>query len=170
MTEEEIQALKTELDTTKTELESVRGELGAAQGERDTFKDSIAVFEQAVASKDTEIATLTAEKESLRVSIKAESQQIVTDLTDSYNLAVAAYKNAVGQANPAVPGELITGDTIEAIDNSLLGAKTLVDQVRTAIEAEIAAGRVPAGAPVRTEPDLSTLSPREKIQYAITKS
>ena len=70
-------------------------------------------------------------------------------------------------ANPTVPAELITGDTIDAVDQSLESAKSLVSTVRATIEAEIAAGKVPAGAPPRTPPDLSSLSPREKIQYAV---
>jgi hypothetical protein len=63
--------------------------------------------------------------------------------------------------------ELITGDTIESINESLKKAKTLVSQVRQGLETEIAGAKIPAGAPPRTPPDLSALSPREKIQYAI---
>ncbi|HEX74267.1 MAG TPA: hypothetical protein G4N93_03875 [Dehalococcoidia bacterium] len=176
MTEEEIQALKDELETTKsalgetkTELESVRGELGTAQGERDTYKDSISAkedtitqLEQAVASKDSDILILK--------QAASDSDVIASEAKQSLANAVSSYKTTLSQANPAIPVHLITGDTIEAIDESLVSAQTMVDQVRTTIEAEIAAGRVPAGAPARTPPDLSALSPREKIQYAITKS
>ena len=81
--------------------------------------------------------------------------------------AVASYKTLVAQLNPEVLEELITGDTIEVINQSLEKAKTLISRVRQGLEAEITAGKVPAGAPVRTPPDLSALSPREKINYAI---
>ncbi len=81
--------------------------------------------------------------------------------------AVASYKAVVVQTNPEVIEELISGDTIEAISESLEKAKTLVSRVRQGVEAEISLAKVPAGAPERTSPDLSTLSPREKIQYAI---
>ena len=176
MTEEEIQALTTELESTKTELEGVQAEKEILVSEKDTiaaelesFKSSfgakeaaITELEQTVASRDGEIATL---KQGM-----VEANEKFTSLQESLSQVAFAYKTAVAQANPGVPGELITGDTIEAIDQSLESAKTLVAQVRTTIEAEIAAGKVPAGAPARTPPDLSALSPREKIQYAISKS
>lgn len=82
---------------------------------------------------------------------------------------VAAYKALVVRSNPGIPAELISGDTIEAIARSLESAGTLVAKVRQSIEAEIASGKVPAGAPARTVPDLESLSPREKIQYGISK-
>jgi len=167
MTDEEVQALNTELESTRTELEGIKAEKETLSSELETKGAAITELEQAVATKDSTLVTLTAEKEALGVSIKAESQRTIDDLTDSYNLAVTAYKTALSHINPAVPGELITGDTIEAIDQSLENAKTLVNQVRQVVEAEIAAGKVPAGAPARTPPDLSALSPREKIQYAI---
>lgn len=184
MTEEEIKALQAELEgikaelvTTKTDLDTTKAEL---QGAKDIFVEKETAFtelEQSVAAKDAEIVTLKqtvstgeADKATLALTIKAETQQAVTDLTDSYTEAVSAYKAVVASANPAVPVQLITGDTIEAVDASLESAVALVTQVRLAVEADIAAGKVPAGAPPRTAPDLSTLSAREKIAYAVTKS
>jgi hypothetical protein len=81
--------------------------------------------------------------------------------------AVAAYKELVVQANPGVLAELITGDTIDEVNESLENARILMDRVRQEIEAEAAKTRVPAGAPQRAPLDLSALSPREKIKYAI---
>jgi hypothetical protein len=91
----------------------------------------------------------------------------LTTISNSLTEAVANYKTTVLQANPEVIEELISGDTIESINESLSKAKTLVSKVRQGVEAEISLAKVPAGAPERTSPDLSALSPREKIQYAI---
>ena len=169
MTEEEIQALQTELESTRTELEGVKAEKETLVSEKDTLAAeleakaaTVTMLEQTVGEKDGEIATL---KQTV-----VEVDDKFTSLNDSLSQAVSAYKTAVAQANPTIPGELITGDTIEAVDQSLESAKSLVSAVRASIEAEIAAGKVPAGAPARTPPDLSALSPREKIQYAISKS
>jgi hypothetical protein len=63
--------------------------------------------------------------------------------------------------------ELISGDTIEAVNESLEKAKNLIGRVRQGIETEISRARVPAGAPERRPPDLSALSPSEKILYGI---
>jgi len=116
-------------------------------------------LEQTVANLDSEVATLK--------QAAAESEEKLTTINHSLAEAVASYKALVAQLNPEVLEELITGDTIEAINESLEKAKTLVSRVRQGLEAGITAGKVPAGAPIRTPPDLSALSPREKINYAI---
>ncbi|MDD5082728.1 MAG: hypothetical protein PHU08_05075, partial [Dehalococcoidales bacterium] len=78
-----------------------------------------------------------------------------------------SYKSIVARANPGVLPELITGDTIGQVDESLEKARGFVARIRQGIEAEAAGTKVPAGAPPRQGFRLSGLSPREKIQYAI---
>ena len=119
----------------------------------------IADLEQMIADRDSEIATL---KQTM-----AESDKALDDVKNSLAQAVASYRAQVVQANPDIPDELITGDSIEAIDQSLESAQALVSRVKKGLEVEASKTRVPAGAPQRTPPDLSALSPREKIQYAI---
>jgi ABC-type transporter Mla subunit MlaD len=119
----------------------------------------ISKLEQAMADKDKQIAAL---KQSA-----AELEPRLAELEDSLAQAVSSYRALVVQANPGVPEELITGDSIEAIDSSVTAAQTLVEKVKKELEAEIAGAKIPAGAPLRTPVDLSTLSPQEKIQYAI---
>jgi len=116
-------------------------------------------LEQAVASKDSEIATLK--------QAEAELEERLTTASNSLAEAVTSYKTMAIQANPEVIEELVSGDTIESINESLNKAKALVSKVRQGLETEISLAKVPAGAPERTSPDLSALSPREKIQYAI---
>jgi chromosome segregation ATPase len=170
MTDEEIQALQTELESTRTELEGIKAERETLINDLEARSASNIALEQELADKVVENESLSASITELEQKVadkQSETQRIIDDLTDSFTKAVFAYKTAISQANPGVPGELITGDTIEAIDQSLESAKSLVAQVRSTLEAEIAAGKVPAGAPARTPPDLSALSPREKIQYGI---
>ena len=97
----------------------------------------------------------------------AESDEQGKQLGDSLAQAVESYKALVISVHPDVPAELISGDTIKAIDESLIKAKDLVNKVRQGLEAEAMQARFPSGAPVRTPPDLSALSPKEKIQYAM---
>ncbi len=183
MTDEEVQALQNELkatqgelETTKTELEGIKAEKEALASDKETLRVESATLAGELETKAaaiTELEQAIGERDSEIVTFKqgtVESVEKVTSLQESLNLAVSAYKTAVAQANLAVPGELITGDTIEAVDQSLESSKSLVSTVRASIEAEIASGKVPAGAPARIAPDLESLSPREKIQYAITKS
>ena len=106
----------------------------------------------------------------------AQREAVITEINaaagaakQSLAEALAAYKALVVRSNPVVFAELISGDSFAAINNSLESAKALIAKVRQSVEAEIAAGKVPAGAPVRTVPDLENLSSREKIQYALSK-
>ena len=123
-------------------------------------KDSrISELEQAIADRDNQIAPL---RQSL-----AELEQRLSELETSLSQAVSSYRALMIKSNPGVPEELITGDSIEAIDKSVADSRNLVDKVRKELEAEIAKARVPAGAPQRTAIDFSALSPKEKIQYAM---
>jgi len=138
------------------ELENLIAQKDQELASRDT---RISELEQAAASLESEIATL---KQAV-----AESDDSLNKLNESLKQAVVSYKTLVIQSNPDVPDELVTGDSIEAITDSLASAKELVTKIRKGMEAEVSLARVPIGAPERTAPDLSALSPREKIQYAI---
>ena len=149
MTDEEIQALQDELKVAREELNSLKA-----------GKESlVSELETAVSEKDSEITTL---KQTV-----ADDNRKFEALNESLSQAATAYKTLVVKASPGVIEELITGNTITEINQSLENAKTLISKVRGGIEQEIASGKVPAGAPQRILPDLSALSPREKIQYAI---
>jgi uncharacterized coiled-coil protein SlyX len=140
--EDEVAALRQQNEALARELETRTAQL-----------------EQKLAGKDAEIATLT---QSLN-----EARRTLDELGKALPRAVAAYKELVLQANPGLLPELITGDTIEAVDESLKQARALMERVRREMEAEAAKTRVPAGSPQRAPLDLSALSAREKIQYAI---
>jgi seryl-tRNA synthetase len=118
-----------------------------------------AQFEQAIAEKENEIAVLRKSDGELKEKLSAVSKAL--------NEAVAGYKNRVLELNPEIAEELISGETVEAVNVSLEKAINLVGRVKKSVEKEISNIRVPAGAPGRRASDLSGLSPREKIQYAI---
>lgn len=127
---------------------------------------TITELEGLVAQKDEELTKTNARITELEQAV-AESEEKLTIIQNSLAEAVAGYKAMVVQANPEVLEELVTGDTVDSINDSLSKAKTLVSRVRQGLETEISGAKIPAGAPQRTPPDLSALSPREKIQYAI---
>lgn len=155
---------------------SPEGELGQSEASRERVADLeslIAQKDQELASRDARISELeeaVANLESEIAALKqvvAESDGNLNELNESLNQAVASYRTLVIQSNPDVPEELVAGDNIEAIADSLASARELVTKIRKGMEAEISLARVPIGAPERTAPDLSALSPREKIQYAV---
>ncbi len=143
-------------ETRAVELESL---LAQKDEELARVKARLTELEQTLVAKDSEVAAV---KQS-----QSELEARLTTLNGSLAEAVTAYKTMVVQANPEVVAELVTGDTIESVNESLGKAKVLISKVKQGMEAEISLARVPAGAPERTLPDLSALSSREKIQYAI---
>ena len=119
----------------------------------------ISELEQALAERDEQIEDL---KQSL-----AGLEAKLTGLAEERAKAIASYREQVVGANPDLPEELISGDSVEEIDKSLASARALIDRVRERLEMEIAGSKIPAGAPLRAPADLSALSPQEKIHYAM---
>ena len=159
MVTDQERELTEELEATTKELEGLKQERENLAQELKSKDTQIIKLEQALASKDSEIATL---KQAV-----AETDSKLTEVSNALSQAVASYKALIVESNPGVLAELITGDTIEEVNESLKNARVLINRVRQEMEAEASRTKIPAGAPQRAQLDLSTLSPREKIQYAI---
>ncbi len=106
------------------------------------------------------------EIEGLKTSLSAEHTQTEA-LNRKLEAAIESYRRLVIRANPDLPEELISGDSIEGIDESLKKARNIATRIRTEIEEAAKRNSIPAGAPVRSEENGANLSPREKIQYAM---
>lgn len=162
------------------EVERTGEENGGEQ--TDDRGEETARLEELVARKDEEILNISRRLDELKRVIgerdeeisalkqsAAETEEKLAAANSSLSEAVAGYRAAVAQANPEIVEELITGDSIEAVNQSLEEARKLVSRVKQELETQISLARIPAGAPERAAPDLSGLTPREKIQYAIGK-
>jgi len=147
MAEEELQSIEGNSDGAEEQAEA-----SAAEGER--------------------IQALEARLAQLEAAIEEEVQrrgQEAAALKEQLGATVGRYREMALAKAPEVPEELVKGETVEEIDASLAAAQALVERVKKQMEARAAAERVPTGAPARTPPDLSALSPREKIAYALSK-
>jgi predicted RNase H-like nuclease (RuvC/YqgF family) len=147
------------VDGEGTETESLQRENEALASELESRGATIIRLEQNLAAKDEEITAL--KKDS------SEAKQALDEMGKAIPQAVADYKEITIQANPGLPAELITGDTIEAVKGSVKNARAIMEKVRQEMEAAAAKTRIPAGAPRRAPLDLSGLSAREKIQYGL---
>lgn len=159
MVTEKEQEKSDEIETGGDETDILKQENEALTRELKSRDAAIIRLEQTLATKDSEIVAL---KQALD-----EAERKLAELSQALSQAVASYKALVVQANPGVLAELITGETVEEVNESLKNAQALIDRVRQEMEAEASKTRIPAGAPQRAPLDLSALSPREKIQYAI---
>ena len=142
-----------------SQITGLERRLAESQQELDTRDERIARLEEVITSKDGEAETLRQQS----AEAAENSQRLQDQLSDS----LAEYRALATETNPELPPELLAGDTIAAVKESLEKARSLVGRVRQGLEAEAVASRIPAGAPGRTPPDLSGLSPSQKIKYAI---
>ena len=103
-------------------------------------------------------------------TLVTERDSEISGLRQQVELAVSRYRNALIAGAPDLPEELVQGTSIEELDRSMESARKIVEKVASRIEARAPEARVPSGAPARRPADVSGLSPREKILYAINKS
>jgi hypothetical protein len=83
--------------------------------------------------------------------------------------AIDAYKTLLINSNPEIVPELISGDNLEDLDNSLTRARELTGKIKNNLATHSQHTRIPAGAPERGAEDISGLSAREKISRGIER-
>ena len=81
--------------------------------------------------------------------------------------AAERYRELALKAEPALPAEIIAGETVADIDASLERARAIAAKVRERIDSETRAMHIPAGGAARRTRDLSTMSAIEKIRYGL---
>jgi chromosome segregation ATPase len=161
MNDEEITVLQAEVDGARKEVEELKGQLGEKDATLGELQCQLA---EAVASNEASEQELA----SLRASLDEKDAQLAAT-AETLTQAMEKYRASLIAANPEIPEEMLIGDSIADIDASVDKAQGLVSRVRTKLEQELRVTSVPAGAPQRSGPDLSSMSPREKIQYALGK-
>ena len=90
-------------------------------------------------------------------------------LKEQLQVAAAKHRLLLLSGAPEIPEELVSGETVDEVEKSLAAAREVVDKVKIKLEAKLLTERVPAGAPPRSSADLSTLSPKDKIAYALSR-
>jgi len=109
-------------------------------------------------------AALVEAKKSLEIRT-GENDRLKAALDD----AVSAYRRLAVGSSPLYSDDMISGSSVEEIDASIKKVNGLIKKMRSSIEAELKELTIPAGAPERSAPDTSGLSPREKIKQGLEK-
>lgn len=122
-----------------------------------------------IASLESSVSAKIAELAEARKMVDAQAADCAA-LKASHDDAIKAYRRLAASSNPLFSEELIGGTTIAEIDASMAKIADLVSKVRSRVEADIQAAIVPAGAPQRSAPDISNLSPRDKIKLALEEN
>lgn len=84
---------------------------------------------------------------------------------ERHRAVLARLRDAILAAEPALPPELVQGDTLEALEANAESARQAVRRIREAVARE--APQVPAGAPGRTV--TQPLSAWEKIRAGVAR-
>ena len=124
--------------------------------------DRITSLEADMQAKDEELNTV-------KVQL-SEKDTGFTSLAAEKDTAVEAYKDLIRKTNPVIPADMITGAGIADINASLENANNLVNRIKAKVDENNADNSIPAGAPGRTELDISSMSTREKISYGLQQS
>jgi flagellar biosynthesis/type III secretory pathway protein FliH len=131
---------------------------------------TISEAEQALTARVAELEAQAAEKDAAlneaKKTLDAQAQDFGV-IKMGYDEAVTAYRKLAVSSNPVFSEELITGSTIAEVDASMKKVNDLAAGIKTRLEAELKETIIPAGAPERSGPDTSGMSPREKIKAGI---
>jgi hypothetical protein len=106
------------------------------------------------------------------VKEQTEIEQIKTRLAKlegDLEKAISGYRLMLISQNPDILPELVQGESIEALERSLATARELTARMKQKLEQQMAAERIPAGAPARSTADPENLSSYEKIRYGLEK-
>jgi hypothetical protein len=138
---------------------TLEDELAAARAEVERLSEVAADTHARLAQMEAALTNARAVEDSLKREL--------VEARDRERTATLKYKDAILATEPWLPADMVAGDTLMEIDESLAQARRTVAQVRQQIDEQAQAGRVPAGAPPRRAPDTATLSPLEKIKLGL---
>jgi len=124
-----------------------------------TTESRIRELEELLSARDTEIADLRQSQQALREDL--------TRAQTEGGAVLNGYRELLLSVHPGITPEMLSGNNIAAINESLAKARQmLVKMIQTVLQ-ELAQSRVPSGAPGRQHPETTDLTPREKINYAV---
>ena len=149
------------LEALRAEAERSRGEAARADARAaEAFAESEALREQ------LRVANATSEQAGADI---ASLQAQVAAAGDRGRADAARYRQLVLEADRELPEHLIAGESIDEVEESRAAARAIVGRVRSLMEEQSQAARVPAGAPVRGEPDIGSMTPEQKIRYGLSR-
>ncbi len=159
MSNDELTSTQDELAATKAELEQLQVTTADREARTSHLESELA---EALAELATAQDTATARE--LELGGLSERTQALESQAQS---AAQRYRELALRVAPELPEELVTGETVEEVEQALQRARETVSNVRGHLESQAQSGRVPVGAPPRSGPDLSGMSSEEKIHYGL---
>lgn len=156
------------------QIEALQVATADAEARAATARAELDEARRQAAEVEEQMARISEEREAAYGELSQTREALSTAQT-AVREAAAKYRAAALAAAPDIPEDLVPdGEDIEEIDRRIEAARAIVNRVREKLEAQTAEQarglRVPAGAPVRRAPDLSGLSPDEKIRLGLQQA
>ena len=165
-------ALTTEMESGTNVGESVGMETEEASQEQpeDALSERdrrLSGLEEALGQRDARIAHLEAALGEAEDAAKRRDEEM-EGVNARLAQAVELYRGSLLASEPDVPEDMVQGSTVEVVQESLARVRQMVEKVRGRLEARASLERTPLGVPARSAPDLSALSPQEKILVGLS--
>lgn len=158
-------------------------QLAGAHADIERLQELVAAAEARALSSEERGQRLERELEQARLALNEHEQELAlraeTDLQmtarlqtlqDQAQRGVECYREAILAREPDLPADLLSGDTIEAVEASLAQARQTVARVRQHLEQQAQTLKVPNGAPARSSPQAGDLSAAEKIRFGMQQA
>jgi chromosome segregation ATPase len=160
--EEQLAAAQADIDQLQARLADAEASTLTREGELADVRRQLEAARQDIATRDASLASQIEELASTRGSL--------ADAEARSRNSASRYREIVLSHEPDLPADLVSGETVTEIDEALARARQTVAQVRQHIEQQAQVLRVPTGAPTRGSPDLSSLTPSEKIRLGLQQA
>ena len=156
----QIEALQSTAADAEARAATLQERLSDSEAELTRLREAEGVAESRIVEAETASETARQDLEQTRTDLEASR----TQLRD----ATVKYRQKRLASAPEIPAELVPeSDSLEQIERDFESAQRVVGELRQKLEdeadAEKRSARVPPGSPTRRAPDVSSLSPTEKI-------
>ncbi len=156
------------------QIEALQAAAADAEARAATARSDLAESREHAADVELQLAQAASDREAAYGEL-SEAREALSSARTTIREAAAKYRAAVLASAPDIPEDLVPeAEDIAEIDRGIEAARRVVGRVREKMEEETAeqarALRVPAGAPVRRAPDVSALSPEDKIRLGLQQA
>jgi chromosome segregation ATPase len=152
-----------------TEVAEMEERLAEAEARIERLQSTAADAEARASTARSELATLRQELESAATA-RAEVEGALDAARERLREAASRYRDARLALIPEAPPDLVpVTEDLDEIDRSFEAAREMASRLREQVRSEAREAHVPVGSPHRRGPDLSSLSPEEKIRLGLER-
>jgi chromosome segregation ATPase len=155
------------LEEARAQIEALQTAAADAEARAATAKAQLAEAKEARAATESQLAEVASAREAAEDELsrlRSDVEEVHTRLSE----AAVKYRAAKLAGAPDVPADMVpASESLAEIDEGFEAAQRVVGQLRERMTEERQTARVPVGSPARRAPDLSALSPSEKIKLGL---